>query len=54
MEGFFFTHLLGVGLKRATREGAIAGMLTGLAAGTAYLPVFITPSCNKLHETLEK
>jgi cation/acetate symporter len=37
MSGLFFPLVLGVWWKRATREGAIAGMLTGLSAGTMYL-----------------
>ncbi len=37
MSGLFFPLVLGVWWKRATREGAIAGMLSGLAAGTMYL-----------------
>jgi len=35
--GLFFPLVLGVWWKRANREGAIAGMLGGLIAGTAYL-----------------
>ena len=42
MSGLFFPLVLGVWWKRATREGAIAGMLTGLAAGTAYL-IYVYP-----------
>ena len=37
MSGLFFPLVLGVWWKRATRSGAIAGMLCGLIAGTAYL-----------------
>ena len=37
MSGLFFPLILGVWWKRATRQGAIAGMITGLASGTAYL-----------------
>ena len=37
MSGLFFPLVLGVWWKRATREGAIAGMIAGLASGTAYL-----------------
>ncbi len=37
MSGLFFPLILGVWWKRATREGAIAGMIAGLASGTAYL-----------------
>ena len=33
----FFPLVLGVWWKRANRAGAIAGMLGGFAAGTAYL-----------------
>jgi len=43
MSGLFFPLVLGVWWKRATREGAIAGMLLGLAAGTAYL-VYVAPA----------
>jgi cation/acetate symporter len=35
--GLFFPLVLGVWWKRANREGAIAGMLGGLIAGSAYL-----------------
>ena len=35
--GLFFPLVLGVWWKRANRQGAIAGMLTGLFAGTWYL-----------------
>jgi cation/acetate symporter len=35
--GLFFPLVLGVWWKRANRQGAIAGMLCGLAAGSAYL-----------------
>lgn len=37
MSGLFFPLVLGIWWKRATRAGAIAGMLGGLAAGTWYL-----------------
>ena len=37
MSGLFFPLVLGVWWKRATREGAIAGILAGLASGTMYL-----------------
>ncbi len=37
MSGLFFPLILGVWWKRATRQGAIAGMIAGLASGTAYL-----------------
>jgi cation/acetate symporter len=37
MSGLFFPLVLGVWWKRANRQGAIAGMLGGLAAGTWYL-----------------
>ena len=43
MSGLFFPLVLGVWWKRATREGAIAGMLLGLGAGTAYL-VYVAPA----------
>jgi cation/acetate symporter len=42
MSGLFFPLVLGVWWKRATRQGAIAGMLGGLAAGTAYL-IYVGP-----------
>ena len=46
MSGLFFPLVLGVWWKRATREGAIAGMLSGIIAGTIYLsmvyPKFIS------------
>jgi cation/acetate symporter len=35
--GLFFPLVLGVWWKRANREGAIAGMVLGFTAGTAYL-----------------
>lgn len=35
--GLFFPLVLGVWWKRANRQGAIAGMILGFAAGTAYL-----------------
>ena len=35
--GLFFPLVLGVWWKRANRQGAIAGMLAGLIAGTLYL-----------------
>jgi cation/acetate symporter len=35
--GLFFPLVLGVWWKRANREGAIAGMVCGFAAGTLYL-----------------
>jgi cation/acetate symporter len=37
MSGLFFPLVLGVWWKRANREGAIAGMMFGLAAGWWYL-----------------
>ena len=43
MSGLFFPLVLGVWWKRATREGAIAGMLLGLGAGTAYL-IYVAPA----------
>ena len=43
MSGLFFPLVLGVWWKRATRQGAIAGMLLGLASGTAYL-VYVAPA----------
>ena len=35
--GLFFPLVLGIWWKRANREGAIAGMICGFVAGTAYL-----------------
>ena len=43
MSGLFFPLVLGVWWKRATRQGAVAGMLLGLAAGTAYL-IYVAPA----------
>jgi cation/acetate symporter len=43
MSGLFFPLVLGVWWKRATRQGAAAGMLLGLAAGTAYL-IYVAPA----------
>ena len=37
MSGLFFPLVLGVWWKRANRQGAVAGMLGGLAAGAWYL-----------------
>merc|ERR1712164_174242 len=37
MSGLFFPLVLGVWWKRANRQGAIAGMLGGLIAGSGYL-----------------
>ena len=37
MSGLFFPLVLGVWWKRANAQGAVAGMLGGLIAGTAYL-----------------
>ena len=37
MSGLFFPLVLGVWWKRATRSGAIAGMIVGLVVGTWYL-----------------
>ncbi len=42
MSGLFFPLVLGVWWKRATRQGAIAGMIAGLASGTAYL-IYVYP-----------
>ena len=42
MSGLFFPLVLGVWWKRATRQGAIAGMIGGLTAGTAYL-IYVGP-----------
>ena len=43
MSGLFFPLVLGVWWKRANRAGAIAGMILGLAAGTAYL-IYVGPA----------
>lgn len=43
MSGLFFPLVLGVWWKRATKQGAIAGMILGLASGTAYL-VYVAPA----------
>ncbi len=37
MSGLFFPLVLGVWWKRANAQGAVAGMLGGLIAGSAYL-----------------
>ena len=37
MSGLFFPLVLGVWWKRANAQGAVAGMLLGLASGTWYL-----------------
>jgi cation/acetate symporter len=37
MSGLFFPLVLGVWWKRANAPGAVAGMILGLASGTAYL-----------------
>ncbi|MGJ3260283.1 MAG: sodium:solute symporter family protein [Rhodospirillales bacterium] len=37
MSGLFFPLVLGIWWKRANRQGAIAGMVVGLAAGCLYL-----------------
>jgi cation/acetate symporter len=37
MSGLFFPLVLGVWWKRANAQGAVAGMLLGLAAGSSYL-----------------
>ena len=37
MSGLFFPLVLGVWWKRATREGAIAGIITGILSGLFYL-----------------
>src|SRR5210317_1859733 len=42
MSGLFFPLVLGVWWKKATRQGAIAGMIGGLTAGTAYL-IYVGP-----------
>ena len=47
MSGLFFPLVLGVWWKRATREGAIAGIIAGIVSGTVYLtwvfPKFSVP-----------
>ena len=47
MSGLFFPLVLGVWWKRATREGAIAGIMAGIISGTVYLtwvfPKFSVP-----------
>ena len=43
MSGLFFPLVLGVWWKRANRAGAIAGMVLGLGAGTAYL-IYVGPA----------
>jgi len=42
MSGLFFPLVLGVWWKRATKEGAVAGILGGLISGTAYL-IYVGP-----------
>ena len=42
MSGLFFPLVLGVWWKRANAAGAVAGILGGLAAGTAYL-IYVGP-----------
>ena len=42
MSGLFFPLVLGVWWKRANTAGAVAGILGGLAAGTAYL-IYVGP-----------
>jgi cation/acetate symporter len=37
MSGLFFPLVLGVWWKRATRQGAIAGILAGIGSGLFYL-----------------
>ena len=48
MSGLFFPLVLGVWWKRANTAGAVAGILGGLASGTAYLiyvgPKFMAPT----------
>ena len=43
MSGLFWPLVLGVWWKRATRSGAIAGMLAGLISGTWYL-IYVGPT----------
>ena len=42
MSGLFFPLVLGIWWKRATRAGAVAGMIAGLGSGTAYL-IYVGP-----------
>jgi cation/acetate symporter len=42
MSGLFFPLILGVWWKRATRQGAVAGMIAGLGSGLAYL-IYVYP-----------
>ena len=49
MSGLFFPLVLGVWWKRATRQGAIAGIIAGIASGTLYLLwVFLNSQCQYL------
>jgi cation/acetate symporter len=54
MSGLFFPLVLGVWWKRATREGAIAGIVTGILSGLFYLlwvyPKFSVPFSVVLNE----
>ena len=54
MSGLFFPLVLGVWWKRATREGAIAGILTGIGSGLFYLlwvyPKFSNAIWGVVHE----
>jgi len=47
MSGLFFPLVLGVWWKRATRQGAIAGIMAGILSGLTYLlwvyPQFSVP-----------
>ena len=54
MSGLFFPLVLGVWWKRATREGAIAGIIAGIGSGTFYLlwvyPKFSNAIWGVVHE----
>jgi cation/acetate symporter len=54
MSGLFFPLVLGVWWKRATREGAIAGIVTGILSGLFYLlwvyPKFSVPIFGGVNE----
>ena len=54
MSGLFFPLVLGVWWKRATRAGAIAGIVTGILSGLFYLlwvyPKFSVPIFGGVNE----
>ena len=54
MSGLFFPLVLGVWWKRATRQGAIAGIVTGILSGLFYLlwvyPKFSVPIFGQVNE----